>query len=203
MTKLASRFLAVALALTASASFAVAAPSNWTIDQAHTEVGFSVKHMFSNARGVFRDVEGTVVFDDANASNIKVDASVKVASVDTGNEKRDGHLKSADFFDAEKYPTIAFKSTKVTKAGKNKYKVTGDFTMHGVTKVVTFDGEFLGAGDMAMGGKNNGTKAGFSATTVINRKDFGMTYNAVLDNGGIMLGEDVKIELNIEVNLAK
>lgn len=203
MTKFVTRFLVAALALTASASLAVAAPSNWTIDQPHTEVGFSVKHMFSNARGVFRDVQGTIVFDEATPANIKVDASVQVASVDTGNEKRDGHLKSGDFFDAEKYPTITFKSTKVTKAGKNKYKVTGDFTMHGVTKTVTFDGEFLGAGDMTMGGKNNGKKAGFTATATINRKDFGMTYNAVLDNGGIMLGEDVKIELNIEVNAAQ
>ena len=200
MTKLVTRFLAVALALSASASFAVAAPSNWSVDAAHSEVGFEVKHIFSLVRGVFRDAQGTIVFDEANPANIKVDASVQTASINTGNDKRDGHLKGTDFFDAEKNPTISFKSTKVVADGKNKYKVTGDFTMHGVTKSVTFDAEFLGAGAVGVGGQSWGSKAGFIASATINRKDFGIVWNKTLDSGGLMLGDDVKINLNIEAN---
>ena len=203
MSKFVSRILAAVVATAALASFASAAPSNWSVDAAHSEVGFEVKHIFSLVRGVFREAQGTIVFDDANPANIKVDASVQTASVNTGNDKRDGHLKGTDFFDAEKNPTISFKSTKVTAAGKNKYKVTGDFTMHGVTKSVTFDAEFLGAGAVGVGGQSWGSKAGFIASATINRKDFGIVWNKTLDNGGLMLGDDVKINLNIEANAAE
>lgn len=192
--KLAFRSLVASLALVLSASFAAAAPSNWTIDGVHTDVSFEVKHMFSKVRGVFREFSGTIVFDAENASKISVDASVNAASVDTGNEKRDGHLRSADFFETEKFPTITFKSKKVEAAGKNKYKVTGDFTMHGVTKSVVFDAEFLGA---------NEKKGGFSARTTINRKDYGIVWNRALDTGGFVLGDDVDIVLNLQVNKAQ
>ena len=141
-----------------------------------------------------------IVFDEKTPANISVEASADANSIWTDNERRDGHLKSADFFDVEKYPVITFKSTKVVAAGKNKYKITGDFTMHGVTKPVTFDAEFLGAGAVGVGGQSWGTTAGFTATTVINRKDFGVSWNKALDNGGAMLSDEVTINLNIEAD---
>lgn len=201
--KFATRSLLAALALVASATFAAAAPTNWKIDASHTEVGFEVRHFFSKVHGVFHDVEGTIVFDEADPTAVKIDATVKVASVDTGNEKRDGHLQSADFFEAEKNPTLTFKSTKVAKAGKNKYKITGDLTMRGVTKSVVFDAEFIGASAVSVGGQSWGSKAGFSATTVVNRKDFGINWNKALDNGGVMVDDNVTIVLNIEADKAE
>lgn len=185
-----------ALALLVVASAAFAAPAKYTIDKTHTEVGFGVRHFFTKVNGRFNEFQGTIVFDEKDASKISVDASAATASIWTDNEKRDGHLRSADFFDAEKYPSLTFKSTKVTANGKNKYKIAGDLTMRGVTKPVVFDGEFFGAGVTGMGGK-----AGFAATTVVNRKDFGILWNKALDNGGMMLGEEVTISLNIEANL--
>lgn len=198
--KLATRSLLAVLALAASASFAAAAPTNWKIDATHTEVGFEVRHFFSKVHGVFHDVEGTIAFDENDPAAIKIDATVKVASVDTGNEKRDGHLQSPDFFEAEKNPTLTFKSTKVAKAGKGKYKITGDLTMRGVTKSVVFDADFLGASDVSVGGQSWGAKAGFAATTTVNRKDFGINWNKALDNGGVMVDDMVKIVLNIEAD---
>jgi polyisoprenoid-binding protein YceI len=194
-------FTALALLVVASAAFA--APAKYTVDEAHSEVGFEVRHFFSKVPGRFGDFQGTIVFDETDPSKITVEASAVTASVSTDNERRDGHLKTADFFDAEKNPAITFKSTKVTAAGKNKYKVAGDFTMRGVTKPVVFDAEFLGAGSVASGGQSMGVKAGFTATTVINRKDFGINWNKALDNGGAVLGEEVTLTLNLEANLAK
>jgi polyisoprenoid-binding protein YceI len=201
--KLATRLFAALVALAATASFAAAAPTTWNIDASHTEVGFDVRHFFSKVHGRFHDVAGTIVFDEADANAIKVDATVKVSSVDTGNEKRDGHLQSPDFFNAATDSIISFKSTKVTKAGKGKYKVEGDFTLRGVTKKVVFDGEFLGAGDISVDKNSWGGKAGFAATTVINRKDYGVNWNKTLDNGGLMVDDMVTITLNIEANKAK
>lgn len=186
-------FTALALLVVASAAFA--APVKYAIDKPHTEVGFDVRHFFTKVHGRFNDFQGTIVFDEKDPAKISVDASAVTASISTDNERRDGHLKSADFFDAEKFPTLTFKSTKVTANGKGKYKVAGDLTMRGVTKPVVFDGEFFGAG-----ATGNGNKAGFSATTVVNRKDFGINWNKTLDNGGVMLGDDVTITLNIEAN---
>jgi len=187
-------FAALALLVVASAAFA--APAKYTIDKTHTEVGFGVRHFFTKVNGRFNDFQGTIVFDEKDPSKISVEASAVTASIWTDNEKRDGHLRSADFFDAEKHPSLTFKSTQVTPNGKNKYKIAGDLTLRGVTKPVVFDGEFLGAGATSMGGK-----AGFAATTVVNRKDFGIVWNKALDNGGMMLGDDVTISLNIEANL--
>lgn len=195
--------LALSVFALASASIATAAPVTYTIDQGHSEVGFDVKHFFSKVHGNFKEFSGTIVFDEADPKNIKVDATAKAASIFTNHEKRDGHLRSADFFAADSLPTISFKSTSVKSNGKGKYKVTGDFTMRGVTKPVTFDGEFLGAGAVAVGGRSMGTKAGFTATAVINRKDYGITWNKALDQGGMMLGEDVTITLAIEADQAK
>ena len=201
--KLATRAFAALLALAATASFAVAAPTTWKIDPAHTEIGFQVRHFFSKVHGTFHDVSGTIAFDEADAAATKIDAVVRVASVDTGNQKRDGHLQSPDFFNAATDSLITFKSTKITKAGKNKFKIAGDFTMRGVTKPVVFDAEFLGSSAVSVGGQSWGSKAGFSATTVINRKDFGVNWNKTLDNGGLMVDDMVTIELNIEADKAE
>ncbi len=198
-----TRTLLAALALASMATLAVAAPTTWKIDPNHTEVGFNVRHFFSKVHGRFHEVEGTIVFDEVDPAAIQVDATVKVASVDTGNQKRDGHLQSSDFFEAEKNPTLTFKSTKVTKAGKGKFKIAGDLTMRGVTKPVVFDAEFLGSSDISMGGQSRGSKAGFSATAVVNRKDFGINWNKALDNGGFMLDDTVTIVLNVEADKAE
>ena len=152
---------------------------------------------------MFHDVEGAIVFDEANPSAIQVDASVKATSVDTGNNKRDEDLRSANFFEVEKNPVLSFKSTKVAKAGKNKYKVTGDLTMRGVTKSVVFDAEFLGSSAVSVEGQSWGSKAGFAATTVVNRKDWGINWNKTLDNGGVMVDDNVTIILNVEANKAQ
>lgn len=201
--KLATRAFAALLALAATASFAVAAPTTWKIDPAHTEVGFQVRHFFSKVHGTFHDVSGTIAFDEADAAATKIDAVVRVASVDTGNQKRDGHLQSPDFFNAATDSLITFKSTKITKAGKNKFKIAGDFTLRGVTKPVVFDAEFLGSSAVSVGGQSWGSKAGFSATTVINRKDFGVNWNKTLDSGGLMVDDMVTIELSIEADKAE
>jgi polyisoprenoid-binding protein YceI len=200
--KLVTRTLAALAALASVATFATAASTTWKIDPSHTQAGFQVRHFFSQVHGRFHEVEGTIVFDDANPDVISVDALVKVASVDTGNQKRDGHLQTADFFDAEKHPTLTFKSTKVTAAGKNKFKIAGDLTMRGVTKPVTFDAEFLGSAPISIGGRSF-SKAGFTASTVVNRKDYGINWNKALDNGGVMLEEKVTITLNVEADLAE
>jgi polyisoprenoid-binding protein YceI len=123
--------------------------------------------------------------------------------VDTGNERRDGHLQTPDFFDAEKNPTLSFKSTAVKPVAKDKFKITGDLTMRGVTKQVTFDAQFLGAGDIVIDGKARGSKAGFAATTTVNRKDYGINWNKTLDNGGTVLEDSVTIVLNIEADKAQ
>jgi len=184
-----------ALALLVVASAAFAAPVKFTVDKPHTEVGFDVRHFFTKVHGRFNDFQGTIVFDEQDPSKISVEASAVTASISTDNQKRDDHLRSADFFDAEKFPSLTFKSSKVTASGKNKYKVAGDLTLRGVTKPVVFDGEFFGTGATGMG-----TKAGFAATTVVNRKDFGINWNKALDNGGMMLSEEVTISLTIEAN---
>jgi polyisoprenoid-binding protein YceI len=198
--KLALRFLTALLALAATASLAAAAATTWKIDPSHTEVGFEVRHFFAKVHGVFHDVTGTIVFDEADTSAIKIDATSKVASVDTGEPKRDAHLQTADFFQADKFPTLSFKSTKITRAGGKKYKIAGDLTMRGVTKPVVFDAEFLGSAAVSVDGNAWGSKAGFSATTVVNRKDWGINWNKALDNGGLMVDENVTIVLNVEAD---
>lgn len=198
--KLVTRLLTSLVALAATSSLASAAVTTWKIDPAHTEVGFEVRHFFAKVHGVFHDVSGTIVFDEADSSAVKVEASVRVSSVDTGNKNRDSDLRGPDFFDGEKDSTLSFRSTKAVPAGKNKFKITGDLTMRGVTRPVTFDAEYLGSAAVSIEGRSWGTKAGFSATTVVNRKDWGINWNQALDNGGMMVGDDVTIELNIEAS---
>lgn len=170
----------------------------WTIDAAHTSVGFQVRHLaVSKVRGTFDDVAGTIDIAD-NITASKVNASAKVASINTRNEARDEHLRSSDFFAADEHPEITFVSTEIT-GNDDQLRVTGDFTMRGVTKPVTFDVEIGGVLP------NNGygqQVLGFEATTTINRKDFGVSFNVVTEAGGLTLGEDVKITIEGEATLA-
>ncbi|GER88344.1 polyisoprenoid-binding protein [Dictyobacter vulcani] len=166
----------------------------WTIDASHSHIGFAVRHMVvSTVRGQFNAVRGTLNLDEANPAASSVEAEVDAASIDTHDGNRDGHLRSADFFDVEKFPTITFKSTKVENSDGD-YKVTGDFTMHGVTKSVTFDVEYSGFVRDPYGLD----RAGFSAQTKINRKDFGLTWGALLETGGAVLSDEVKLNLEFE-----
>ncbi len=168
--------------------------SVWVIDNAHSLAEFSVKHMMiATVKGRFTQMEGRIEADPADIPGAYFEGSVNVASINTADSARDDHLRSADFFDAENYPTLTFKSTKIEPAGDG-YKMTGELTIRGVTRPVTFDLEFEGTGKDPWGNE----KIGFSATAKINRKDFGLTWNAVLETGGVLVGEQVKIELHLE-----
>jgi polyisoprenoid-binding protein YceI len=176
-------------------AIAAAATETFVFDKAHSQVGFQIRHFLTKVEGRFRDYDGRIVIDRQNPANSRVDVTIQAASIDTGNEKRDADLKSANFFEVDKYPTIAFKSTKVTPNGKDLYLVTGDLTMHGVTKTIVVPVRhtgFLNLGKME--------KAGFEVTFSLNRKDFGITWNRSLDSGGAMLGDDVQITVLVEAN---
>lgn len=187
---------AAAVALALSAVAMSAQTKDWKIDAAHSEADFSIKHMaISTVHGTFRGVSGVIKYDPADVVKSGVEASIDVTSVDTGVAQRDNHLKSPDFFDVSKFPTMTFKSTSVTKAGDH-YDVTGDLTLHGVTKKVVLKLDEPGKEETGMDGKS--VHRGFSATTTINRKDFSLTWNGTLKSGDSVLGDDVKIELDIE-----
>jgi polyisoprenoid-binding protein YceI len=167
----------------------------WNIDATHSHAAFSVRHMMvSTVKGHFNVLSGTFNIDEANPTNSSVEAEVDVASIDTHDANRDKHLRSSDFFDVEKYPKISFKSTKVEAAGDNEYKVTGDLTMHGVTKPVVFNVEYSGIVKDPFGFR----RAGLSAKTKISRKEWGLTWHTLLEAGGAMVGDEVKLELDIE-----
>lgn len=189
------------LALVASGLFmpcANAASDEWTIDPMHTAAHFSIKHMMiSTVRGGFGKVTGTVNYDGKNLAKAKVNAKIDVKTINTGEEKRDEHLRGKDFFDTEKFPDITFKSTSIKSKGRGKFAMVGDLTMHGVTKPVTLD---VDGPSQQIKDKQGNNKIGFSATGTINRKDFGITYNSVLDGGGVALGEEVPITLDIEMS---
>ncbi|MEW5796000.1 MAG: YceI family protein [Candidatus Zixiibacteriota bacterium] len=174
-----------------------AAPSQaeqWKVDPVHSGVHFKVSHMvIAKVNGEFKEFDATLDFDGEDVSTASVQATAKTASISTDNERRDGHLKSPDFFDAEKYPEITFKSKKVIKGEGNKFQLVGDLTMRGVTKEVTFNCEFNGTVDFGQG-----IKAGFTATTTINRQDFGVAWSKTLDSGGLVAGNDVEITLEFE-----
>ncbi len=167
----------------------------WQIDPAHTNVEFTVRHMMiSNVKGQFQKTAGTITVNGNDPASAQIDATIDASSVDTRVERRDMHLKSPDFLDVAKYPTITFKSTKVEADGPNKWKVTGDLTLHGVTKPVVLDVESSGA-PVSMGGK---THAGAAATMKIKRSDFGLTWNKALEAGGVMVGDEVAISIDVE-----
>jgi polyisoprenoid-binding protein YceI len=178
------------------APFAVHA-STWEMDPSHSAVEFSVRHMMvSTVKGQFEKVQGTVELDDKDVSKSVVQVTVDLASVNTHEPKRDGHLKSPDFFDVAKYPTATFKSTKVEKAGKNKLKVTGQLDLHGVSKPVVLEVRSLTDAFKTPFGT---TVRGVNATAKLDRKDFGIGWNKVLDNGGVVVGNEVTLEINAEL----
>jgi polyisoprenoid-binding protein YceI len=172
--------------------------TKWSIDPSHSEIGFKVKHMmFTNVSGKFTDFTADIETQDDDFTTATISFEANAESVDTGNADRDGHLKSADFFDAAQYPKVTFKGTSFKKAYGDDFELEGDLTMHGETKPVKLAVEYGGLMKDPWGN----IKAGFSINGKINRKEWGLAYNAVLDNGGILLSEDVK--LNLELQLVK
>jgi polyisoprenoid-binding protein YceI len=191
------RTLAVAAFLLAASSLFA---ETFVVDKAHSEATFQVRHMMSKVSGKFKDFSGRINIDRAKPAASSVEFNIKTASVDTGDADRDKHLQTADFFDAAKNPEITFKSTKIAATKKkNVYDVTGDLTMRGVTKHVTIPVEFNGFGKDPWGNE----RAGFSLTTTVNRKDYGINWNKALDNGGFLVGDAVTINVNLEAQKAK
>jgi polyisoprenoid-binding protein YceI len=185
---------ALALSLAGATAFAEAA--EWTIDTGHAHVGFSVAHMVvSEVDGQFKTFAGKVQLDDKDPTRSQVDFTIDTASVDTDHAERDKHLKSPDFFDAAKYPQITFKSKKIKKAGK-AYKVTGDLTLHGVTRETTLDVTLSEPITNPWGKQVRGVKVG----GVVKRSDYGITWNKALDKGGLALGDDVTVVIKLELN---
>lgn len=169
--------------------------ATWNIDTAHSSADFAVKHMmFSTVRGSFADVIGTISFDPYSPGASSVEAQISTSSITTGVADRDNHLRSADFFDVEKFAFITFKSNSVVAANETRATVTGELTIRDVTRTVTLEVEFLGTGTNPWGMQ----VAGFTATTAINREDFGLTWNQVLEAGGVLVGKDVQISLDIQ-----
>ena len=172
------------------------ATTAWNIDPVHTVAEFKVKHMMiSNVKGQFTTVTGVMTLDEADVTRSRIEASIQTASVNTRDAQRDAHLKSADFFDVEKFPTLSFKSTRVTRSGDGELAVTGDLTIHGVTRQVAFAVE--GPTPPAKDPWGN-TRVGLSATTRISRKDFGLTWNAGLETGGFLVGDEVTVTLDVQ-----
>jgi polyisoprenoid-binding protein YceI len=178
----------------------VYAADTYAIDKNHSEVGFQIRHFVTKVRGRFTDFQGTIVADKEKPENSAVEFSVKTASIDTDVVNRDNDLRSANFFEAEKYPDITFKSTRVKQTGKDTYDVTGNFSMHGVTKEITLPVTYLGAVKTKDRQGVEGEKVGFETAITLNRKDYGIIWNRPLDQGGLMLGDDVLITINIEAN---
>jgi polyisoprenoid-binding protein YceI len=188
--------LILALTLTASAAFA---QDVYNVDRNHTEVGFRVRHFVSKVAGRFDDFSGTVTVVPGKPAESSVEFVIKAASINTANAGRDTHLKSADFFDVEKFPEITFKSTKIAAVDADTFNVTGIFTMHGTAKEITIPVDFGGTIKDSRGTE----KAGFSLTTTLNRKEYGILWNQNLDSGGVVLGDDVEVTINIEANKRK
>ena len=181
--------------MTASIAPQVETPTIWQIDPAHTLVEFAVKHMmFATVKGRFGGVRGTIVEDAADPSRSSVEVEIEAASIDTRDEKRDAHLRSPDFLDVESYPTITFKSSRVEHAGRDRLRVVGDLTIHGTTREVVLDTTINGRGTTPFGQE----VAGFTAETTINRRDFGLNWNVALEAGGVLVGDTVKILLEVE-----
>lgn len=169
--------------------------TKWVLDPAHSSVDFSVRHMMiANVKGTFQNFTAEIEADPADLTNANIEFTVETASVDTRNKDRDGHLVSADFFDVENHPKMTFKATKIEKTDEGEYNVTGDLTLRGVTKQETFAVSFEGQGKDPWGNE----KAGFSATGTLNRSDYGLVWNAALETGGVLVGDKVKINLQIQ-----
>lgn len=173
--------------------------STYVIDKVHSEVAFSVRHLVTKVRGRFSEFEGTIQFDPAHPEQSSVNFTVQASSVDTNAADRDTHLRSEDFFHVEKFPTITFISTKVTPNGGNEFSVSGPLTIRGVVKDVALPVSYLGSGKDPWGNE----KAGFETEITLNRKDFGLIWNAALETGGFLVGDDVKIALTIQAAAQK
>ncbi|HEU4829703.1 MAG TPA: YceI family protein [Gemmatimonadales bacterium] len=173
----------------------VPAASTWEIDAAHTDIGFAVKHlMISTVRGRFAAVRGTIRLDEDDLAGSTVEVEIDAASIDTRQEQRDAHLRSGDFFDVEAYPVITFRSRAVEAIGEGRFKVTGDLTMHGVTREVVLDASDEGRGIDPWGNQ----KAAFTAVTKIDRRDFGLGWNQALETGGVLVANEIRITLDVQ-----
>lgn len=168
--------------------------TTYSIDKAHSEATFQVRHLITKVRGRFSDFEGTIEFDQQQPERSSVNVTIQAASIDTNERDRDTHLKSADFFDAEKFPTLTFRSTAITPKGDERFAVTGDLSIHGVTKPVTFDVTYLGKAKDPWGNE----RVAFEAEATINRKEYGLNWNATLETGGFLVGDEVKISLSVQ-----
>lgn len=175
------------------------AAETYVVDKAHSEVSFQIRHLMGKVRGYFADFSGTIKADSAQPEASTVEFTVVASSINTLNADRDKHLRSADFFDVEKFPQITFKSTRIKSVGKDRYDVTGDFSMHGVTKSITLPVSFLGSVKDPWGNE----KASFETTTTLNRKDYGIVWNKALDTGGLLLGDEVAITISLETGKPK
>lgn len=173
--------------------------TKWNVDTVHSTVGFSVRHMMiSNVKGTFNEFGGNIELDPTDVTDATIEFTIDAGSVDTRISDRDNHLRSADFFDEENHPNLTFKATEIKKTSEDNYDMTGDFTIRGTTKPVTFDITFEGMAKDPMSGDE---AAGFTGSTKINRKDFGLTWNAAVETGGFVVGDEIKI--NIEIQLRK
>jgi polyisoprenoid-binding protein YceI len=168
--------------------------STYTIDKAHSEAVFQVRHLVTKVRGRFTDFEGTVIIDEQKPELSSVNFTIKAASIDTAEKDRDTHLRSADFFEVEKYPTITFRSTRVVRKSNESFDVTGDFTIRDVTKELTLPVTHLGTAKDPWGNE----RVGFEAETTLNRKDYGLKWNAALETGGFLVGDEVRVILSIQ-----
>ena len=170
-------------------------PTTWDIDLAHSNLGFAVRHLvISKVHGRFARWAGTLTLDDAHPERSQVEAHIEAASIDTHEPQRDAHLRSADFLDTDKYPEITFRSTRVEGDSPGGFRLVGDLTVHGVTRPVELDVEYHGWATDPWGGR----RAGFSASTEIDREDFGLTWNAALEGGGVLVGKKAHLEFEIE-----
>jgi len=185
----------VAAGLTVALAVSAQAADTFVVDPGHSEVSFRVRHFVSQVSGRFNSFEGTIQVDHDDPAASSVSFKIKTDSIDTGNEQRDGHLRSPDFFEAEKYPEITFESSKVEPKGDDLYHVTGAFTLHGVTKELTLPVRYLGS----VTDNRGSTKAGFETEVTIDRQEYGITFNRALDQGGVMLGNDVSVRIALEV----
>jgi polyisoprenoid-binding protein YceI len=164
------------------------------IDRSHSEVGFQVRHLLSKVRGRFVDFNGAIAFDEQHPQSSKIDVTIQAASIDTAEADRDKHLRSADFFDVEQYPLLTFKSTSVTPRGGNVYDVAGELTIHGVTRPVILPASFLGATQDPWGN----TRYVFEAELTLSRRDFGLSWNAALETGGLVVGDEVRVSISVQ-----
>jgi polyisoprenoid-binding protein YceI len=188
---------AVTLALALAPALALGQTSTWSLDPAHSHASFSIRHLvISNVRGEFGKMSGTVTLDEKDITKSKVEATIDATTIDTREPKRDEHLKSPDFFDVAKYPTITFKSTKVEKAGKDGLKVTGDLTMRGVTKPVVLK---VAGPTAEIKDPWGNPRRGASVTTKLDRRDYGVAWSKVLEGGGAVVGDEVAIEIEAEL----